>query len=47
MAIYRVILVNVDDSADPGKTIIQYLETNQAAILAQNSQTQISIQRIS
>jgi len=47
MAIYRVILVNIDDSADPGKTIISYLETNQAAILAQNPQTQVSIQRIS
>jgi hypothetical protein len=47
LAIYRIIIVNVDDSADPGKTIVQYLETNQAAILAQNPQTQISIQRIS
>jgi hypothetical protein len=47
MAIYRIILSNIDDSADPGKTIIQYIETNAATILAQNPQTQIQVQRIS
>jgi len=47
MAIYRIILVNIDDSADPGKTIVTYLETNAAAILAQNPATQVQIQRTS
>jgi len=45
MAIYRIVLANIDDSADPGKTIIQYLETNATAILAQNPQTLIQITR--
>jgi hypothetical protein len=45
MAIYRIILDNIDDSVDPGKTIVNYLETNSAAILAQNPATQIQIQR--
>ena len=47
MAIYRITLINIDDSVDPGKTIVGYLETNTAAILAQNPTTQIQIQRIS
>jgi len=47
MAIYRIILVNIDDSVDPGKTVLSYLETNSAAILAQNPAAQIQIQRTS
>jgi hypothetical protein len=47
MAIYKIILFNIDDSVDPGKTILTYLETNSAAILAQNPQTHIEIQRTS
>jgi hypothetical protein len=47
MAIYRITLINIDDSADPGKTVLTYLETNSAALLAQNPNAQIQIQRIS
>jgi hypothetical protein len=47
MAIYTIILASIDDSTDPGKTILTYLEANTAAILAQNPKTQIQIQRTS
>jgi hypothetical protein len=47
MAIYRIVLINIDDSTDPGKTILTYLIANQAAVLAQNPQTQVQIQRTS
>jgi hypothetical protein len=47
MAIYTITLRNIDDSVDPGKTIVSYLTTNEAAILAQNPGTQVSIQRTS
>lgn len=46
MATYQIILTNIPDTADPGKTIVTYLEANLAAILAQNPQAQVSIQRL-
>jgi hypothetical protein len=47
MAIYRITLTNIDDSADPGRTIVTFLNANATAVLAQNPQTQIQIQRLS
>ena len=47
MAVYRITLVNIDDSADPGRTIVQYVVNNITAILAQSPTTQVQVQRIS
>ena len=47
MAIFLITLRNIDDSTTEGQTIMNFINSNLSKILADNPQTQVTVQRLS